>query len=1198
MKSNSFARNLQFGAGLSLFLLLLSSAASFISISRLLDSSKWVTHTHQAIQKIDNIGTTIREAEVGQRGYLLTGRQRFLDPYLTSYQRIKGQTDSLGSFTADNRNQAVNLTVLRDLIAKRFARLQLNVDRKRGGRMITPDDIELGNDYSEQLRVHLKKMVDEEERLLRERTGIQDQFATYTPILIVIASLLSLGVSIFFFRRVLRDFRDRTRLARELEEKDADIRRRIDIIQTIAGKISAGDYGIRLNEEEKDGLGSLSLSLNKMSESLGYSFGRLSDKEWLQTGVTRLNDVMTGEKDLETLSRDIVREVAAYSESQVGALYLAEATSLRLTGTYAFTDAGSRTHITFGDGLAGECALTGKQVLIKDIPPDSLVVKVLAGDIRPQHSIAFPLFRDSVLKGVIEIASVEPFSANVIDYFSAVSHNAAIALNTAQNRRRLQELLEETQAQSEELQMQHSELENLNSELEGNTQKLQASEEELRVQQEELLQTNRELEERSRLLEEKNQVIVERNLDIQQKADELEQSTRYKSEFLANMSHELRTPLNSILLLSRMMSDNPAKNLDDEQVEAANVIQNSGKSLLSLIDEILDLSKIEAGKMELEYSVVELDEIVQDMRSLFTPIAREKGLELGFTVAKSIDRTLTTDKLRLEQILKNLLSNALKFTAKGGVSLDITTGNKGMMRFSVKDTGLGIPEDKQGLIFEAFKQADGSTRRKYGGTGLGLSISRELAKLLGGEITLKSTPEKGSEFTVTVPVDRPLAGTASEADREISGEPAPALPPALESPGQRRFISAGIPEDVPDDRGDITAGDKVVLIVEDDTGFARALLDFTHKRKYKGVVSVRGDLALQLAETYKPVAILLDIQLPVKDGWQVMEELKNNPKTRHIPVHIMSSMEVKKESLVKGAVDFINKPVALEQMTLMFAKLEDALNRSPKKVLIVEENPKHAKALGYFLESFSINSEIRGSISEGVSALQKKEVDCVILDMGIPDQNAYETLETVKKSPGLEDLPIIIFTGKNLSKAEEQKIMRYADSIVVKTAHSYQRILDEIALFLHLVEENITPGKNKTKNLSGMNDVLPGKKVLVADDDVRNIYSLTRALEQHKITVLSATDGREALRILDENPDTDLVLMDMMMPEMDGYESTRQIRQNARYRNLPVLAVTAKAMLGDREKCIEAGASDYISKPVDIDQLISLLRVWLYDRSV
>ncbi|EEI93146.1 response regulator receiver domain protein [Sphingobacterium spiritivorum ATCC 33300] len=719
------------------------------------------------------------------------------------------------------------------------------------------------------------------------------------------------------------------------------------------------------------------------------------------------------------------------------------------------------------------------------------------------------------------------------------------------------------------------------------------------MQQEELLQSNQELEERSKLLEEKNHLIAERNLEIQEKAEELALSTKYKSEFLANMSHELRTPLNSILLLSRLMSENTEENLNEDQIESAKVIQSSGTSLLSLIDEILDLSKIEAGKMELEYQHVRLSDVTQELNSLFAPIVKEKSLDLNIVVQPDLDSTIETDRLRLDQVLRNLLSNAIKFTSKGSITLTITEeqSNRNNIVFAVKDTGIGIAEEKQKIIFEAFQQADGSTRRKFGGTGLGLSISREIARLLGGEIRLQSKENEGSIFSLIIPKSKQttvISPATDELIAIISSDVEEVN--ALVAEEASSYVVLDIPAEVEDDRNNITQQDKVILIVEDDTNFAKALLKYTRQQNYKGIVVVRGDIAAEFAEKYKPLAILLDIQLPVKDGWQVMDELKNNPVTRPIPVHMMSSLKMKKESLLKGAIDFINKPIAMEQIGGMFKKIEEALTRYPKKVLIVEENPKHATALSYFLSNFNIASEIKSNVKDSVEALTSDAVNCVILDMGIPDKTGYETLEAIKKNEGLENLPIIIFTGKNLSKAEETKIKQYADSIVIKTAHSYQRILDEVGLFLHLVEEkNADQRQKKTNKLGSLNEVLSNKKVLIADDDVRNIFSLSKALEKYQMKVISAIDGKEAIQQLKNNPDISIVLMDMMMPEMDGYETIRLIRQSPQYAKLPIMAVTAKAMTGDREKCIIAGASDYISKPVDTDQLLSLLRVWLYE---
>ncbi|GEP95743.1 response regulator [Chitinophaga cymbidii] len=1185
MKS-TFQRNLIIGFGFSLLLLIFSAVASYISIRNLVESARLVDHTNDVLRRLDGVLLRLKDAETGQRGYIITGNETYMVPYQKAIDSIRINIARVKEMTIDNPVQTAAADQLLEQVMLRANVLKSNIDKKKNGAVLTVGDIEEGRVYMEQVDQLVQLMKARETQLMKERTENMNKFAASTPAFLIIATVLSLLITVTFFVKVNNDFKKQRQLRRELEIKDEDISRRISIIRDIANRISAGDYSTRAQEVGEDGLGNLSVSLNKMASSLEYSFGLLEGKEWLQTGVTTLHDKMLGEYDLPLLSRSIIDFVVTYTGSHAGAFYMVEeGSALHFLDGYAVDGKHVKPVIPFGDGLAGQCAESRQMMHLQNVPEDLLVISHATGAVKPRNIVAIPLHHERKTEGVIELASLRPFSENDLAFLEAIGSSIGTVLHGVKNRRRLQELLEETQSQSEELQAQHNELENINSELEAQTEKLQASEEELKVQQEELLEANEELEEKARLLEERNQLVFERNIEIQRKAEELEQSTRYKSEFLANMSHELRTPLNSILLLSRLMGDNSQQNLTEEQVEYASVIQNSGKGLLSLIDEILDLSKIEAGKMELVYSDVSVEDIMQDMRSLFEPVAKEKGIDFRVKADDNVYSIIETDKLRLDQIIRNLVSNALKFTATGYVELRVSMPEqRSTVMFTVKDTGIGISRDKQQIIFEAFQQADGSTRRKYGGTGLGLSISRELTKLLGGEISLKSEPGKGSEFTVSIPATRAAAAAFTVQPQEKT-EPLPETK-------RERFVSQVIPEQVEDDRASITQKDRVILIVEDDTSFARALLEFTRQRGYKGVVTVRGDEAAGLALQYRPQGILLDIQLPVKDGWEVMEELKSNPLTRHIPVHVMSSFQGRFKSLSKGAVDFIDKPVAYEMMDDIFTKIEFMLHNNPRKVLIVEEDMKHAKALAFYLSNYKVNTEIRENILESVEALRQKEVNCVILDMGIAGERSYDTLDEVKRSPGLENVPIIIFTGKRLSKSEELRIKQYADSIVIKVANSYQRILDEVSLFLHLVEERKEAAKPK---LGVREEVLKGKTVLLADDDVRNIFSLTKALEAHGMRVHSAVDGREALERLREHPETDIVLMDMMMPEMDGYESTRMIKSDERFSKLPVIAVTAKAMTGDREKCIAAGASDYISKPVDIDQLLSLLRVWLYD---
>lgn len=1181
--------NLRLGLGLSLIILFISSLASYVSISNLIKSTELVKHSDQVILDAENIISYLKDAETGQRGYLLTGNKIFLTPYYGASDSAAAILKKVESATEDNPVQQKNVAGLRNILTKRMGIIKSTIEIKGLGGAVDPTVLFQGKVYMDEARETVNAMVKEERRLLEERTVELNKLTSYTPILILIAAALAILITLFFYRKVSVDFDERVKLQEEIESKKYEMEKRIAAIKEIASQISNGNYGVKLDSQSQDDIGELSESLNTMSSSLKKSFDTLAENEWLQTGVANLNVKMVGEKDVFHLADDIIELLASYTKSQIGAIYLFKDDGyLHLKGKYALEGQNLVEVLELGQGLIGQAVKSGKSILLEDVPQSELTITHATGNIKPAQLLVLPIVRNGISIGGLELGTITAFSKLQLQFLNSVLSDIGTALLGAQNRQKLQQLLEETQAQSEELQVQHGELEGMNAELEAQAQKLQASEEELRVQQEELLQSNQELEERSSLLEEKNELIEERNAEIQQKAEALELSTRYKSEFLANMSHELRTPLNSILLLSRLMAENDA--MDKEHQEYASVIQSSGQGLLSLIDEILDLSKIEAGKMELDRSNVKIEEIAQNMQSLFNPLAKDKALELVIERASNLPEFFNTDKMRLEQILKNLLSNAIKFTSIGSVKFNIEKDEHlNALIFKVKDTGVGIAPEKQGMVFEAFQQADGSTRRKFGGTGLGLSISRELAKLLGGYIELKSKENEGSEFILVLPIDK---NKGFEDLKDPWKKPVTVLP---EVPKIQHLTVSNIPQEIEDDRDNITPDDKVILIVEDDTPFAKTLLDFTRKRNYKGLVAVRGDVGIEMAKAYKPQAILLDIQLPVKDGWQVMEELKSDPTTRPIPVHIMSSLQVKKESLLKGAVDFINKPFAFEHMQEIFSKLEHALSRHPKKVLIVEENEQHAKALSYFLSNFSIQTEIVNQVSEGVSALHKSDVNCVILDMGIPDKHAYDTLEVVKKTPGLENLPIIIFTGKNLSKGEENRIKQYADSIVVKTAHSYQRILDEAGLFLHLVEEKSREKTKTPKAFTELQDVLKDKTVLVADDDVRNIFSLTKVLEQHQMKVLAAIDGKEALKLLQENPKVDVVLMDMMMPELDGYETTTAIRQDIKYRNLPILAVTAKAMMGDREKCIAAGASDYISKPVDMDQLVSLLRVWLYE---
>ncbi|MFN4363680.1 response regulator [Chryseobacterium hispalense] len=1196
-------RNLQFGVGLSLVILIASSVASYVSIQKQMDNRESLSKSRRSITAVKDVLISLLDAETGNRGYQLTGRENFLDPFNRSLIEFPKAIERAKNLDITDEHQLRRLHELERDVNTNISNLKHFVDNRKKGIVMNQQQVLMSKAYMDRCRKTVQEFVQYEEVQLAIKNKDLNKSSNTTVLFIIFSAIAAIVVTAFFYLKLRADLIRRDKLEKALQAKDLEISKRVNAIKQIANRVASGDYNQRAIDHSQDDLGDLAESLNHMTESLKISFDKINASDWRQKGLALLNESLMGNKSVQEVSDNALHQIIEYGKCINGSIYLYDEGLLKLKAALGLEN-NMKKFFEPGEGMVGQTFISEKTQVYNNLHEDDFVVTFASSTIKIYGILLLPVFADGNIIGVLELGSTNNFDESRIDYFIECTRNIGVALNAAKSREKEQQLLEETQAQSEELQVQHSELENLNTELEAQTQKLQASEEELRVQQEELMQANAELEERSRLLEEKNHLIAERNSEIQKKVEELALSTKYKSEFLANMSHELRTPLNSILLLSRLMAENPEENLNEDQIESAKVIQSSGSSLLTLIDEILDLAKIESGKMTLEYQDVAIDDIVKDLKNLFNPVFQEKRLQFNVQIDKELEESIETDRLRVDQVLRNLLSNALKFTTEGSIDLHISKHQKkkDFIIFSVKDTGIGIAEDKQKIIFEAFQQADGSTRRKFGGTGLGLSISREIARLLGGELTLESKVNEGSEFSLVIPVKAVSEIEHVETDQdlvEIIREDVVEIKNILDD-GEEEYYNTintlEIPEDVADDRESIQNGDKVILIIEDDTNFAKALLKYARMQNYKAVVAVRGDHGVSAALKYRPQAILLDVQLPVKDGWQVMDELKSNPETKHIPVHMMSVLHVKKESLMKGAIDFINKPVALDQMTEVFRKIEEVLSKSPQKVLIVEENAKHASALSYFLGNFNISLSVQNTVEDSVRALTTDHVDCVILDIGSLKGDAYQIIESIKSYEGLENLPIIIFTERNLSKSEELKIKQYADSIVVKTAHSYQRILDEVGLFLHLVEEkNNSPETVRSKTLGSLTEVLSGKKILITDDDVRNIFSLTKALEKYKVEVVVAMDGKHALQQIKEHPDVDVILMDMMMPEMDGYETIKQIRKMPMFTRLPIIAITAKSMIGEREKCITAGASDYISKPVDIDQLLSLLRVWLYE---
>ena len=871
-----------------------------------------------------------------------------------------------------------------------------------------------------------------------------------------------------------------------------------------------------------------------------------------------------------------------------------------------------------GEGLVGQAALERKSILVTKAPEDYIAIASGLGEADPVNIIVLPvLFEDQVM-AVIEMASFVPFSEAHLTFLEQLSETLGVVVNTIVATMRTEELLQqsqgltmELQSQSEELQSQRDELERTNQELEEQARSLKASEELLQQQQEELQQTNEELEEKAALLAEQNARIEQKNaeveaarIELEDKAEQLALSSKYKSEFLANMSHELRTPLNSLLILAKLLSDNQEDTLTDKQVEFAKTIYNAGSDLLELINDILDLSKVEAGKMDVNPQPVTPAALADFVERNFRPVADQKLLEFGVIVDDELPATVVTDEQRLQQVIKNLLSNAFKFTESGSVTLTIapapsetrfgepTLRNaEGVVMFQVADTGIGIPDDKLKLIFEAFQQADGTTSRRFGGTGLGLSISREIARLLGGEIHVTSEPARGSTFTLFLP---PQAPEQESGDADLPTEQvlsAPAFDPA---------VLLDHKPAVDDDREQIADGDRVVLIVEDDADFARTELAMARERGFKGIVAVRGDEGVALAHEYKPDAIILDMGLPVQDGWQVLEHLKRHPETRHIPVHIVSGGVQNggvQDALRAGAVAVLEKPVEHSVLDEQYGKILEFVERGTRRLLIVDDDDAQRQAIVELIGSGDdVEITAVGSSEEALEALDSDtQFDCMVLDLKLPKMSGFQLLEKVKTDERFRGLPVIVYTGRDLTRREETRLNKYAETVIVKDVRSPERLLDETALFLHRVESKLPAEKRRIlEQLHSTDEVFKGKRVLIADDDMRNVFALAAVLERQGMDVQFAENGNEAIASLEADPSIDLVLMDIMMPELDGYEAMQRIRQVPKFAKLPIISLTAKAMKGDREKSIASGASDYITKPVDTDQLLSLMRVWLY----
>ncbi len=903
-----------------------------------------------------------------------------------------------------------------------------------------------------------------------------------------------------------------------------------------------------------------------------------SYKNWLLTGNTELNNKMQGEKEIKELAQIIISQLTTYMKASIGAIYLVDDTMTHLIGGYAF-DSQKNNSFKIGEGLVGQAVLDKKPIIFNSVPDDYIKINSGLGNSKPKHLIVFPFFYVGQVKGVIEIGSVNEVSELDLELLNLVSENIGISINSSQSRTQLKELLEETQVQGEELQSQQEELRQTNEELEEQAQAL-------KQQQEELQMTNEELEEQTQSLEMKNKEVEDAKKDIEQKTKQLEISSKYKSEFLANMSHELRTPLNSLLILSKDLADNKMKNLSEDQIESAEIIYKSGHDLLTLINEVLDLSKIEAGKMNINIEKLYLKSFSDELLREFKYHAEQKGIDIETILGEDLPDFIITDPQRLKQILKNLLSNAIKFTEKGRVTLSFGKQNEQLI-INVADTGIGIPAEKQMAVFEAFQQADGGTSRKYGGTGLGLSISRELAMLLNGEIKLSSEVNKGSTFSLIVPFK-------IQSDQEssfIKEKPEPELlvkPPALNG---NMFLNYPAMDD---DRDKVTEEDKVLLIIEDDLNFSGVLLKQAHKKGFKCLAAATGEDGLVLADKYKPQAIILDLDLPGMSGQQVLTELKTTSALRHIPVHIISAKERSLTPIKEGAIEYLTKPVSKEEMDEIFTRIENFVSRKIKNLLIIEDDENSRKAMRKLIGNGDVKCFEAETGNAALKMYSETYFDCIVLDIGLPDMTGFELIYKLDEIKSHNIPPIIIYTGKELTKEENDELQKYAESIIIKGVKSEERLLDETALFLHRTIRNLPESKQQIiHKIYDKESAFHKKKILLVDDDMRNVFSLTKVLKDRGMEIIKADNGKVALEMLEQHPEIDLVLMDIMMPEMDGYEAMKQIRLQSKYQHLPVIALTAKAMKEDKQKCLDAGANDYITKPIDVERLLSLMRVWL-----
>jgi signal transduction histidine kinase/DNA-binding response OmpR family regulator/CHASE3 domain sensor protein len=1128
-----------FGFLLALAAVVVIALISYQSLRVTTSASKSLTQTIEAMAQLNAVLSTLKDAETGQRGYLLTGDEAYLEPYSTAIGALPGEFNVLHGLVASRPQQQKRLEALQSLASQKMDELRQTVELRRAGHVdaaLALVRTDRGKVLMDGIRAAVGDMDASERQLAAQRSEDWQK-----------AGAISLAITL-------------------------------------------GGSGILV----------IVIAFAAILASRNYRKDQL--ESWLRLGQMGLSERLQGDQTLGELGQGALGFLAAYLDAQVGAVYMAEDGQFHRFAGYAIP-AGTETAVRPGDGLLGQAAKDNRAIRVHDLPPGYLPIASAAGQGTPGVLLIAPASIDGVVQAVMEFGFFGAVDPSKEELLGRVSESIAVSVRASKDRQQLEELLQETQQQAEELQAGQEELRVSNEELEEQGRALRESQAQLESQQAELEQINSQLEEQTQLLENQKDALARSHGVLTAKSEELQRANEYKSEFLANMSHELRTPLNSTLILAKLLADNKDGNLTEQQVQFARTITSAGNDLLNLINDVLDLSKIEAGKIELSTEPVSVARTVDSLLKVFQPQAEQKRLRLTTAVEPGVPAQIETDPQRLGQILRNLLSNAVKFTERGEVNLRVSAADGDRISFAVRDTGVGIAPHQQTVIFEAFRQADGSIHRKFGGTGLGLSISRDLAALMGGSITVQSEAGAGSIFTLTLPVahaDIAGAQAAPSQPEPVRELPATAGPPAVAgSMSTVGSMTAAGPMTIEDDRESLTPGARLILVIEDDAAFATILRDLVREMGFQCVVSQRAADGLAAVSTFHPSAILLDINLPDHSGLGVLDQLKRDSRTRHVPVHVVSVSDYRQEALEMGAVGYALKPADREQLVGALRRLEAKLSQSVRRVLVVEDDTRQRESIRELLAIDGVQVTAVASAAEALRELGTTTFDCMVVDFNLPDCSGYDLLEKMSLQVDGAFPPVIVYTGRALTRDEEQRLRRFSRSIIIKGARSPERLLDEVTLFLHQIEASLPPERRQMLRAARNRETrLEGRRVLIVEDDVRNIFALSNVLEPKGISIVIARNGREALDALAhaaQNPaaSIDLVLMDIMMPEMDGLSAMREIRKRGDWKNLPIIALTAKAMKDDQEKCLAAGANDYIAKPLDVEKLLSLVRVWM-----